>query len=430
MILPAALKAGDTVAALSLSWGGPGALPGRYPAGKAQLEREYGVTVVELPLTLQKPAYVAAHPELRAADLHAALRDPAIAGIVSTIGGDDSIRMLPYLDLDLIARSVRNLAGEHRRLDRRALSVGEPAPADAGAQAGPVEPVPYGMLVQRPATGFPKNWRHSAGCGQSHGRVGAARRSKYLAPARASCQAVRMTDSLTSRAATPSTAPAKPLRVLIVGGGGRDHALAHAFARSPLLGDLHAVPGNGGIAELGTCYPDIDPNDFAAVAELARAIDADLAVIGAEDLLVAGLTDVIEAAGIAVFGPRMDAAQLEGSKVFSKTLMDHLNIPTAEWRACSTPDEARAAVAEFGGAAAVKANGLALGCGAYVCFTPEAAEAAITTLMVDQLYGAAGATVIVERLMDGGEGQRDGADRWHARRATAGCARLQAPARR
>ncbi|MBC7644892.1 MAG: phosphoribosylamine--glycine ligase [Thermoleophilia bacterium] len=212
-----------------------------------------------------------------------------------------------------------------------------------------------------------------------------------------------MTDSLLPREARPETTTGTRLRVLIVGGGGRDHALAHAFAKSPLLGDLHAVPGNGGIAELGTCHPDIDPNDFAAVANLAREIKADLAVIGAEDLLVAGLTDAIEAAGVAVFGPRKDAAQLEGSKIFSKTLMDNIGIPTADWRACSTPDEARAAVTEFGGAAAVKANGLALGCGAYVCFTPEAAEAAITTLMVDQLFGEAGATVIVERLMEGEE---------------------------
>ncbi|MBC7644009.1 MAG: LD-carboxypeptidase, partial [Thermoleophilia bacterium] len=111
MILPPALKAGDTVAALTLSWGGPGAVPGRYLAGKSQLEREFGVTVVELPMTLQSPEYVAAHPELRAADLHAALRDPAIAGIVSTIGGDDSIRILPHLDLELIAAHPKVFLG-------------------------------------------------------------------------------------------------------------------------------------------------------------------------------------------------------------------------------------------------------------------------------------------------------------------------------
>jgi len=193
------------------------------------------------------------------------------------------------------------------------------------------------------------------------------------------------------------------LSVLVVGAGGRDHALCHAFARSPRLGQLHAAPGNAGMARLGTCHPDVALDDTAALLALAAEVRPDLVVIGAEDLLVAGLATRFEEAGFACVGPSRAAAQLEGSKVFAKRLMERVGISTPPWRACSDVASAHAAIAEFDGQVAVKADGLAAGCGAYVCRGTEAAHAAVQELMVDRRFGDSGATVIVEQLIDGAE---------------------------
>lgn len=194
-----------------------------------------------------------------------------------------------------------------------------------------------------------------------------------------------------------------PLRVLILGGGGRDHALAWAIAQSPRCAEIHAAPGNPGMQQLATCYPAIAPNDVDAMVDLARELAVDLVIVGAEDLLVAGIGSRIRDAGIACFGPSQGAAQLEGSKAFAKTLMDTAGVPTARWESCATPDHARRVIAQFGGAVAVKTDGLAAGCGAFVCRSSEHAEQVVHDLMVRRIFGAAGDRVIVEELVAGRE---------------------------
>lgn len=204
----------------------------------------------------------------------------------------------------------------------------------------------------------------------------------------------------TPRASDRSTGA---LRVLMVGGGGRDHALCHAFASSPRLEELHAAPGNAGIASIATCHPDVTLEDFDGLLALAGRVMPDLVVIGAEDLLVAGLASRFVAAGFTCLGPSLEAARLEGSKLFAKGLMERAGVPTPAWRACNDVASAHAAIDELGGAVAVKADGLAAGCGAFVCPTVEEAHAAVHALMVERRFGASGERVIVEQLVDGEE---------------------------
>ena len=196
---------------------------------------------------------------------------------------------------------------------------------------------------------------------------------------------------------------AEPVRVLIVGGGGRDHALAWALAQSPRCAELHAAPGNPGMARIATCHPHIAPDDIDAMVALAQRLEIDLVVVGAEDLLVAGISSRLHEAGIACFGPSQAAAQLEGSKTFAKQLMDDAGVPTADWVSCETPEEAYRAIARFGGAVAVKTDGLAAGCGAFVCRSAEHAEQVVHDMMVRRLFGAAGDRIIVEALITGRE---------------------------
>ncbi len=195
---------------------------------------------------------------------------------------------------------------------------------------------------------------------------------------------------------------ARDLVVLVIGGGGRDHALCSAFAASPRCRELHAAPGNAGIARIGTCHA-LDLADYDAMVELAVRLRPDLVVVGAEDLLVAGVASRIQAAGITCLGPTLQAARLEGSKLFSKQLMERAGVPTPAWRACTDMDSVEVAIADLGGAVAVKADGLAAGCGAFVCPTPERAREAARALLEDRIFGDAGACVIVEQLVDGNE---------------------------
>ncbi len=200
---------------------------------------------------------------------------------------------------------------------------------------------------------------------------------------------------------TPDDAP---LTVLVIGGGGRDHALCHAFAASPRLSALHAAPGNAGIATIGTCHP-LELDDFDGMLALAHELQPDLVVVGAEDLLVAGLATRFEDAGFLCLGPSRIAATLEGSKLFAKELMERAGVPTPAWRSCDDVESAYRAIEEIGGGGgvAVKADGLAAGCGAFVCPTPEAARAAVDRLMVERIFGDSGARVLVEQLIDGDE---------------------------
>ncbi len=185
---------------------------------------------------------------------------------------------------------------------------------------------------------------------------------------------------------------APDLTVLVVGSGGREHALALALRRDPSVVALHCAPGNPGTASIATNHP-VDPEDGAAVAALARAVGASLVIVGPEAPLVAGVADAVRAAGIACFGPSAEAARIEGSKQFAKDVMNAAGVPTAASRYCATLDEARTALVEFGPPYVVKANGLAAGKGVIV--TPDF-EAALE-------HAAASLPLVVEEFLDGPE---------------------------
>jgi phosphoribosylamine--glycine ligase len=182
------------------------------------------------------------------------------------------------------------------------------------------------------------------------------------------------------------------VRVLLLGSGGREHALARALAADAEVGDLHAAPGNPGIAAIAATHP-VDLADIGAVTALARSIAPGLVVVGPEAPLVAGLADALAEAGIACFGPGREAAMLEGSKSFAKQVMAAAGIPTARARTCSTEGEAVAALAEFGPPFVVKADGLAGGKGVVVTGDLGAALA----------HARAAGTVVIEEFLDGPE---------------------------
>ena len=155
------------------------------------------------------------------------------------------------------------------------------------------------------------------------------------------------------------------MRVLVLGSGGREHALARALASDPDVTELHAAPGNPGIGQLAELH-DVKPTDAAAVTALAAKLAADLVVIGPEAPLVAGVADALRAAGLSCFGPDQRAAMIEGSKSFAKEVMTSAGVPTAAARTCRAEQEAEAALAEFGPPYVVKADGLAAGKGVVV----------------------------------------------------------------
>jgi phosphoribosylamine--glycine ligase len=192
------------------------------------------------------------------------------------------------------------------------------------------------------------------------------------------------------------------LRILLVGSGGREHALAWKLAQSSSLGRLYAAPGNPGIAALAECVPLAADAvaDLAAFAERARI---DLTVVGPEVPLAAGLVDQLTARGLPVFGPTRAAAELESSKVFAKALFARYGIPTARFGTFDRPAPARAFVRELGGRAAVKADGLAAGKGVVLCREAGEADRAIGDMLEQRVFGAAGARVVVEELLEGEE---------------------------
>jgi phosphoribosylamine--glycine ligase len=191
------------------------------------------------------------------------------------------------------------------------------------------------------------------------------------------------------------------LRVLVVGAGGREHALVSVIAASPLCLEVHAAPGNPGIALVGKCHP-VKVDDIDGQVALARELKADLVVVGPEVPLVLGLADRLRKEGIAVFGPSAAAAQVEGSKAFTKELLEAAGVDTAEAYAVATLDEAREAIAKLGGRCVVKADGLAAGKGVVVCDEAAEAEQAADELLGGSL-GTAGATLVIEERMEGPE---------------------------
>jgi phosphoribosylamine--glycine ligase len=192
------------------------------------------------------------------------------------------------------------------------------------------------------------------------------------------------------------------MRVLLVGSGGREHALAWALARSPLLGELHAAPGNPGIGTLARLHP-VGVSDLEGLTRLAADLAVDLVVVGPEAPLVAGLVDRLSAAGIAAFGPTAAAARIEGSKAFAKSVMDAAGVPTARFTVCDTVSAAHAAIAEAEAGVVVKADGLAAGKGVVVCSSTREAHEAVAAALVDERFGAAGRRVLIEERLDGPE---------------------------
>ena len=192
------------------------------------------------------------------------------------------------------------------------------------------------------------------------------------------------------------------MNLLVVGGGGREHALCWKLAQSPRLTRLVAAPGNPGIARHAVCVA-VSVDDHDGVVRLAERERADLVVIGPEVPLVAGLADRLRDKGFAVFGPGAPAAALEGSKAFAKDLMARAGIPTARYATFTDPDAARTFARELGAPVVVKADGLAAGKGAIVCATLAEAEAAIARCLERREFGAAGATIVVEEFLRGEE---------------------------
>jgi phosphoribosylamine--glycine ligase len=192
------------------------------------------------------------------------------------------------------------------------------------------------------------------------------------------------------------------MRVLIIGSGGREHALAWAIAASPLLAALFVAPGNPGTAAIATNVP-IRATDIAALVAFAELERIDLVIPGPEAPLVAGIADALAIAGIRCCGPSAAAAELEGSKTFCKEIADQAGIPTAAWESFSDADAAHEYVEEMGAPIVIKADGLAAGKGVVVAQTLDEAHAAITAIMEDKIHGAAGACVVIEECLIGEE---------------------------
>lgn len=193
------------------------------------------------------------------------------------------------------------------------------------------------------------------------------------------------------------------MKVLVLGGGGREHAICAALARAASVEAVHCAPGNAGIADVATCHGDIVATDDGAVIALTREIDADLVVIGPEAPLVVGVADALRDAGIAVFGPSAAAAQIEGSKRFAKEIMAAAGVPTARYWSGDDPAHAVATLDAFAPPYVVKADGLAAGKGVRICPDRETAITAIEETMIAGLFGEAGKVVVIEEFLEGPE---------------------------
>lgn len=192
------------------------------------------------------------------------------------------------------------------------------------------------------------------------------------------------------------------MKVLIVGSGGREHAIAWKVAQSPKVDKIYCAPGNAGIAEYAECV-DIAAMEFDKLVAFAKEKEIDLTVIGMDDPLVGGVVDAFEAEGLRVFGPRKNAAILEGSKAFSKDLMKKYHIPTAAYETFSDPEAAEKYLETAKFPIVLKADGLALGKGVLICNTLEEAKEGVKTIMLDKKFGSAGNEMVIEEFMTGRE---------------------------
>lgn len=192
------------------------------------------------------------------------------------------------------------------------------------------------------------------------------------------------------------------MRILVVGGGGREHAICWALKKSPKVQELFCAPGNGGIAGVAECVP-IQVNQFEEIAQFALDRAVDLVVIGPDDPLSEGIVDHLEAKQIPVFGPRKNAAIIEGSKVFTKQLLKKYNIPTAAYESFDKYEDAIAYLHKQQAPIVIKADGLAAGKGVVVAQTLEEAEKALHDIMVDRIFGESGNQVVIEEFLTGQE---------------------------
>lgn len=193
------------------------------------------------------------------------------------------------------------------------------------------------------------------------------------------------------------------MRLLVIGGGGREHALAWKLAQSPKCEKLYALPGNPGMEDIAECMGGISMEDSAAVVKLAQEKAIDLVVVGPEVPLTNGIVDALGEAGIRAFGPSRLAAEIEGSKVFSKGLMKKYGIPTAKYEVFTEAEAAREYVRKEGAPIVIKADGLAAGKGVIVAMTMDEALHAIDDIMEDKAFGQAGSRVVIEEFMEGEE---------------------------
>ena len=195
------------------------------------------------------------------------------------------------------------------------------------------------------------------------------------------------------------------MKILIIGGGGREHAIAWSVAKSPKVDKIYCAPGNAGIMEYAECIP-IGAMEFEKLIAFAKEKEIDLTIIGMDDPLAGGIVDGFEKAGLKVFGPRKNAAVIEGSKAFSKDLMKKYNIPTAAYENFDNPDKALAYLEDLDKTQfpiVLKADGLALGKGVLICQTLEEAKDGVRTIMQDKKFGDAGNTMVIEEFMTGRE---------------------------
>lgn len=192
------------------------------------------------------------------------------------------------------------------------------------------------------------------------------------------------------------------MKVLVIGSGGREHAIVTSVARSPRVDKIYCAPGNAGIAALAECVP-IGAMEFDKLVAFAKEKSIDFTIVGMDDPLVGGIVDVFEAEGLKVFGPRKNAAILEGSKVFSKDLMKKYHIPTAAYENFTDPEEALKYLETAKMPIVLKADGLALGKGVLICNTLEEAKEGVRTIMEDKKFGNAGNTMVIEEFMTGRE---------------------------
>jgi phosphoribosylamine---glycine ligase len=193
------------------------------------------------------------------------------------------------------------------------------------------------------------------------------------------------------------------MRILVIGSGGREHTIAWKLRQSPHVSDLHCAPGNAGIAQIARCT-SVDVNDPSSIADLAVYVGADLTFVGPEAPLVAGVADEFARRNLRLVGPTAAAARLEGSKIFTKQFMGRHRVPTARFTACDSPSQAQAAVErDYKFPVVVKADGLAAGKGVRIAFNRVEFDEAITSMMVDRVFGKAGSRTLLEEHLTGRE---------------------------